>query len=201
MNNRRTWHVGRAPFGAKPRPPRASTSSPVRLGREDRDPRPSWTVDPPDGWARSRDPRRAAVVRRARDARADASLFLDLLLQRSIDNYREAQRRDGVTVFDRGIPDCIAYAVVLGLDHGASVVASRRYRYNREVLVTEPWEEIDTFDEERTISFEDTIEFQAAIRDAYDRAGYSLVEVRRDSIANRATFMRKFVHSAGAFRR
>ena len=105
----------------------------------------------------------------------DASLFLDLLLQRSIDKHVAAQRWEGSVVFDRGIPDCIAYAVMLGVDPTPSVLASQRHRYNNQVLLLEPWEEIYVVDEERTMSFADTVPFHGALTDAYERAGYSLV--------------------------
>ena len=93
-------------------------------------------------------------------------------------------------VFDRGVPDCVAYAVLMGTDPTAGRAACERYRYHPEVLVVEPWEEIYVTDAERTMSFADTIPFHAALVDAYERAGYSLVEVPRDSAENRAAFVR-----------
>ena len=123
----------------------------------------------------------------------DASLFLDLLLQRSIDKHVAAQRWGGSVVFDRGIPDCLAYAVMLGVDPTRSLVASQMHRYNNEVLLLEPWEEIYVVDEERTMSFADTVVFHGALTDAYERAGYSLVPVPRESAENRAAFLRDFI--------
>jgi predicted ATPase len=38
----------------------------------------------------------------------DRSLFVELLLQRSIDKHEAVQRSDGIALFDRGVPDCIA---------------------------------------------------------------------------------------------
>lgn len=123
----------------------------------------------------------------------DARLFLDLLLQRSIDKHVVAQRWEGSVVFDRGIPDCIAYAVMLGVDLTPSLLASQRHRYNNKVLLLEPWEEIYVRDEERTMTFADTVPFHRALTDAYERAGYTLVELPRDSVEKRAAFLRDFV--------
>ena len=120
----------------------------------------------------------------------DPSLFVDLLLQRSIDKHETAQRREGPVAFDRGVPDCVAYAVLMGTDPTEGRAACERYRYHPEVFVVEPWEEIYATDAERTMSFADTIPFHAALVDAYERAGYSLVEVPRDSAENRAAFVR-----------
>ena len=123
----------------------------------------------------------------------DPSLFLDLLLRRSIDKYEAAQRWEGPVVFDRGIPDCVAYAVLLGVDPASSVLASQTHRYHSEVLFLEPWEEIYTVDDERTMSFADTLPFHEALVDAYERAGYTIVEVPRDSVEDRAAFVRDLI--------
>jgi predicted ATPase len=123
----------------------------------------------------------------------DPSLFVDLLLRRSIDNHRAAQRWEGPVVFDRGVPDCVAYATLMGVDPAPSVLASRRFPYHTKVLVLGPWEEIYNVDDERTMSFADTAPFHRALMDAYEQAGYTLVEVPRDSIEGRAAFVRDFV--------
>lgn len=116
----------------------------------------------------------------------DPSLFVDLLLRRSIDKHEAAQRLEGV-------PDCVAYAALLGTDPTPSILASEVYRYQSEVLVLEPWEEIYTVDEERTMSFADTVAFQGALVDAYERTGYVLIEVPRDSVEARVAFVRDFI--------
>jgi predicted ATPase len=123
----------------------------------------------------------------------DPSLFVDLLLRRSIDKHEAAQHWEGSALFDRGVPDCIAYAALMGIDPTPSILASEAYRYHNEVLVLEPWEEIYTVDEERTMSFAATLPFQRALVDAYERAGYVLVEVPRNSVENRAVFVREFI--------
>jgi predicted ATPase len=123
----------------------------------------------------------------------DPSLFVDLLLRRSIDKHRAAQGWEGPAIFDRGVPDCVAYATLMGVDPAPSVLASQTYRYHSEVLVLRPWEEIYRVDDERTMSFADTAPFHRALTDAYERAGYILVEVPRDSIEGRAAFVRDVV--------
>jgi predicted ATPase len=123
----------------------------------------------------------------------DPSLFVDLLLRRSIEKHEGAQRSQGPSIFDRAVPDCVAYATLMGIDPAPSVLASERYRYHAEVLVLQPWEEIYTVDDERTMSFADTIPFQQALVDAYERAGYTLVEVPRDSVEDRTAFVRDFI--------
>ncbi len=96
-------------------------------------------------------------------------------------------------MFDRGVPDCIAYAVLMEIDPTPSLLASEVYRYHPEILILEPWEEIYSVDDERTMSFADTLPFQEALLEAYERAGYVLVDVPRDSVVNRAAFVREFI--------
>lgn len=119
----------------------------------------------------------------------DAATFVELLLEVAIADHERASLGGGPTLFDRGIPDCIAYAVHLGVDPEPSVHASDRHRYHDEVLVLEPWEEIYSTDDERTMSFADTVTFHAGLEDAFDRSGYRRVTVPRGSPADRAAFV------------
>ncbi len=115
--------------------------------------------------------------------------FVELLLDAAVADHERALGA-GPTLFDRGIPDCIAYAIHLGVDPGPSIRASERYRYHDEVLIVEPWEEIYVTDDERTMSFADTVAFHAALEEAFDRSGYRRVAVPRGSTSERAAFVK-----------
>jgi predicted ATPase len=128
----------------------------------------------------------------------DPSRFVDLLLRRSIDEHEACVRGGATTLFDRGVPDCVAYATVLGTDPTLSVSASERYRYHGTVLLFEPWEDIYEVDEERTMSFDAVVAFHTALVDAYERARYAFLPVPRNSIDRRATFVRDFIARAEA---
>jgi len=121
----------------------------------------------------------------------DPALFVELLLRLSIERHAEAiDTVASAALFDRGVPDCIAYAVVLGTDPAPSIAAAARHRYHPEVLLLEPWEQIYATDDERTMSFEDTILFHHALVDAYTRSGYALTAVPRGSVEDRVAFVR-----------
>jgi predicted ATPase len=124
---------------------------------------------------------------------SNPSLFVDLLLQRSIDNHEKAQEWGGSVLFDRGVPDCVAYARLLGTDPEPSIRATAAYRYNREVLVTWPWAEIYTTDDERKMTFDATVEFHRLLEAAYEQAGYTLLEVPRGSVEDRVAFVERFI--------
>jgi predicted ATPase len=127
----------------------------------------------------------------------DPSLFVDLLLRRSIEKY-EAARGSGETVlFDRGIPDCVVYAVRAGADPTSGLAAVEAFRYERHVLFLEPWQDIYTTDDERIMGFDDTVSFGEALGEVYHRSGYVLVDVPRAAIDARAEFVREFLRRPG----
>src|SRR5262245_45946752 len=123
----------------------------------------------------------------------DRSRFVDLLLRRSIEKYRSAQGSGGPALFDRGIPDCIVYAIRAGADPGPSIQAAANFRYESRVLFLDAWKDIYSTDEERLMSFEDTMSFGEALRDVYERSGYDLVPVPKGPIRERAAFLREFI--------
>jgi predicted ATPase len=138
--------------------------------------------------------RRVLAEQRAIDGRGtpdrDPSIFVHLLLERAIEDHEEAQSGEGPVLFDRGLPDCVAYAVLLAVDARDAQAAAERYRYGPEVFLLEPWEDIYVTDHERTMSFADTVAFQALILEAYRRTGYELVSVPRADVGTRVAFVR-----------
>jgi predicted ATPase len=128
----------------------------------------------------------------------DPALFVHLLLQRSIVKYETALKSGGTVLFDRGVPDCVVYAILAGADPGPSRAAVDLYRYQPHVLFLKPWSDIYETDEERIMTFDDTVSFSEALRDVYERSGYTLVEVPRGSLDERAAFVRMMVARFGA---
>jgi predicted ATPase len=120
----------------------------------------------------------------------DSSLFVHLLLQRSIEKYETAQGSGGTVIFDRGVPDCVVYAARAGVDPAPGLAAIDKCRYQPHVLFLEPWSDIYETDEERVMSFDDTVSFSEMLRDVYERSGYTLVVVPNGSVEDRAAFVR-----------
>ena len=123
----------------------------------------------------------------------DPSMFVRLLLELAIEDHGKVRRGDGPVLFDRGVPDCVAYANLLGVDPSASLEATARFRYRRKVFVLEPWEDIYVTDDERTMSFAETLAFHEQILDAYRSAGYELVTVPRSDVKQRVSFVRSLI--------
>jgi predicted ATPase len=122
------------------------------------------------------------------EAQPDAAWFVDGLVERSVQAFRDASP-GVVTLFDRGLPDCVAHAVVSGVDQRAALEAATTHRYDEPVFLLPPWEEIYATDAMRTATFEEAADFFSAIVEAYDRLGYEPIEVPRGSVGERAAFI------------
>ena len=129
---------------------------------------------------------RAATGERTLDARPE--LFLERLISRSLDKYRSASMSQS-TVFDRGLPDCVAYATVFGLDTRAASDAASTHRYDTPVFVAGPWEEIYTTDDMRRATFAQAEAFHEAVISAYERFGYQTVELPKAPIQERVALI------------
>lgn len=118
-------------------------------------------------------------------------LFVALLLKKSVEDFDSV---DGdVVVFDRGVPDCIAYATVSGVDATAAQEASRTYRYAQTVFLAPPWREIYTKDELRRATYEQIEEFHKHVVDAYSELGYELIELPKLRVEDRAGFVERWL--------
>jgi predicted ATPase len=120
----------------------------------------------------------------------DPDLFSMLMLSRAIHDYQEHSTLEEPVVFDRGIPDMVAYARLFGLDETPYRNAAQEFRYHRTVFYFPPWEEIYTTDSERKMSFEDAKAFGVVVRSIYETFGYRMLEVPRFSLEERVQFIR-----------
>jgi len=119
----------------------------------------------------------------------DAPLFNQLMLSRAIYLYSANSQTDGAVVFDRGLPDLIAYAGLFDLDAAVYERAAKTYRYNPTVFYFPGWPDIYTLDDERKMDFESANGFGEKVAGVYRRLGYRSIEVPRIPIAGRVGFI------------
>lgn len=120
-------------------------------------------------------------------------LFLRRLVQRSIDDFNSAS--DGTVVFfDRGLPDCVAYAAVFGMDPEPFLEQANGFRYDSPVFIAPPWKEIYTRDALRRATFEQVEAFHLHLRSAYLQLGYELIELPRTSPRGRVETITEHLH-------
>ncbi len=120
---------------------------------------------------------------------ANRERYTALMLGRSIADFEKYSRAGLAMFFDRGIPDVLCYARLIGLQEDGIRSACERYRYNRMVFLAPPWEEIYATDSERKQTFEEAVETCRVMSGAYRDCGYELIELPLVSAAERAEFV------------
>ncbi|GGG84902.1 AAA family ATPase [Edaphobacter dinghuensis] len=124
---------------------------------------------------------------------SDTARYCALMLKRSIASYEEHASREfasvEVTFFDRGIPDTLCYARLVGLPEDQIVEACRKYRYAQRVFLAPPWKEIYARDAERKQSFGEAERTYELMTQTYEDCGYEVVEIPRVSVEERVDFI------------
>lgn len=119
----------------------------------------------------------------------DLSCFADRCLEqmlKELDKHPSA----GLTFFDRGIPDIIAYLRLAGKPVKREFLeAGFEPSYEKKVFILPPWKEIYTNDAERWQSADEAAFIYKSIVETYSGFTYSLVEVPRLCLEGRAEFI------------
>jgi len=121
-------------------------------------------------------------------------LLVERLVARSIEKY-DAAPQEGIVIYDRGLPDCVAYARAYGVDPTAPLAAAAERRYNGPVFIAPPWEEIYSVDDMRRATFEQVTAFHDELVTAYHDLGYDLVHLPKAPVAERAQLVRSLLES------
>lgn len=116
-------------------------------------------------------------------------LFTMLMLSRSIQDYTAHRPEAETVVFDRGIPDMIAYARLFRLDETPYANAGREFRYNPNVFYFPAWENIYTTDSERKMSFADASAFGKLVKSIYEGCGYHVLDIPHLTVEERVQFI------------
>lgn len=123
----------------------------------------------------------------------DPKLFTDLLLSRSIYQFKQMENHKGPVIYDRGIPDNIGYALLFDLDKKPVINAANQYRYNKRIFFLPAWKEIYETDDERKMTFDQALRFGDDIRKIYEDLGYSIIEVPMEIPNKRAKFIQNAI--------
>jgi predicted ATPase len=118
-------------------------------------------------------------------------LFLQMMFDRSVETYHTADNNNNSLIFfDRGIPDSITYAKIIGFEKTEAMEdEASHYRYNRNIFFLSPWREIYTIDDERKQSWDEAVVSSELNAETYRRLNYSLVNVPNDLPEKRADFI------------
>lgn len=117
----------------------------------------------------------------------DPALFVERMLQTAIADYDGAS---GVTLFDRGLPDLLAFCAHYGFADSHVRTALSPRPYQSPIFFLPAWEVIYRQDQERKLDFEGATAFGALIHTAYVSCGYEIIEVPRGNLDDRVAFIR-----------
>lgn len=112
--------------------------------------------------------------------------FADQMLALSISDYQQAS---DATLFDRALPDLLAFCHYYQLEQGPVEAAIAAHPYRSPVFFLPAWQEIYQQDEDRRLDFAGAAAFGNLTRRAYLSSGYELIEVPKASIPARAEFI------------
>lgn len=116
--------------------------------------------------------------------------FAEIALERMLVQHEQARQRGGLTFFDRGLPDLIAYMEVGGRPVPAACYrAAEQHAYHAEVLLTPPWPAIYINDAERWQTFSESVVLYNQLVVTYQRLGYRLLELPQVPVPERVLFV------------
>ena len=104
-------------------------------------------------------------------------------------DHAAAAARGETVLFDRGLPDLLAFADWYDLPGAEIERACRRFRYTPHVFWLPAWKDIYASDAERTLDFAGASAFGDRLQTAYARAGYTLIDVPLGTVTERAAFV------------
>ncbi|SFT43526.1 Predicted ATPase [Actinopolyspora lacussalsi subsp. righensis] len=120
----------------------------------------------------------------------DRALFAELMLSWEMRSHHWARQRQGVVLFDRGVPDVLGYLRLTGTAVPEHVhAAAEKFRYNHRVFVAPPWPEIFDRDEQRRQDLAEAERTHEMMVETYTELGYELVTLPRVDPQARADFV------------
>lgn len=123
--------------------------------------------------------------------------FVDMLFERSVEQFEQVTERRRPVFFDRGILEPVGAFRKLGKPIPKHIrTAVRRYRYASRAFVAPPWRDIYRTDPERPYSWQDAVSDHDGNVEIYSNAGYELVELPCASVEERVAFVLDHVEGA-----
>ncbi|MGZ9676499.1 AAA family ATPase [Flavobacterium sp. GNP001] len=117
-------------------------------------------------------------------------LFSEMLLEGRKKQFSNAAKEPHEVVFiDRGIPDVLAYMHYIGDTYPDSFDAACREHLYSKIFLLPPWEEIYISDEARYENFEQAQIIYNHLVETYQKYGYNLIEVPKDTVENRIQYI------------
>lgn len=129
----------------------------------------------------------------------DLGGFAELALGRMVAQHAAARQRGGITFFDRGLPDLIAYLTAAGLPvPSAYHRAVADYPYQKLAFLAPPWPDIYVNDPERWHTPAEAATLYEVLHDTYESLGFEVCVLPQATVAARVAFVQATLAAKGA---
>jgi len=129
----------------------------------------------------------------------DLGGFAELARARMVAQHAAASRRGGITFFDRGLPDLIAYLTAAGVPVAPAYYrAVADYPYQRLAFLAPPWPEIYVNDPERWQTPAEAAALYETLHATYAALGFDVCVLPRTTVAARVAFVQATLAASGA---
>ncbi|MBU2997328.1 ATP-binding protein [Cellulophaga baltica] len=121
---------------------------------------------------------------------SDPLLFSERILAGRLKQYNQANDvKKSIVFFDRALPDVVAYLDCFGTKYSKEFDTICQENKYDIIFLLPPWKEIHTSDNERYENFEEALKIHDFLKKTYKKFGYKIIEVPKDTIENRVTFI------------
>ncbi len=128
----------------------------------------------------------------------DLSGFAELARGRMVAQHTAASQRGGLTFFDRGLPDLIAYLTAAGLPVAPAYYrAVADYPYQRLAFLAPPWPDIYVNDPERWQTPAEAAALYEVLHATYAALGFDVCVLPRTTVAARVAFVQAALGARG----
>lgn len=129
----------------------------------------------------------------------DLGGFAELARARMVAQHAAASQRGGLTFFDRGLPDLIAYLTVAGLPVAPAYYrAVAEHPYQSLAFLAPPWPAIYVNDPERWHTPAEAAALYEALHATYEALGFEVCVLPRTTVAARVAFVQAALAARGA---
>lgn len=120
-------------------------------------------------------------------------LYMEIMFHRSLESFEKVMNdHNGINpiYFDRGFLDALCYASLEGIPVDLEMkTLTETNRYNNNVFILPPWQEIYHTDEQRKQDWNEAVFTYNKMIQTYRSYQYELVEVPKTSVSKRADFV------------
>ncbi|WP_136465380.1 AAA family ATPase [Flagellimonas onchidii] len=113
----------------------------------------------------------------------------DLLYGRTAHFKESLDSNTSVSIFDRGIPDVLAYMDFFDQSYDQEFISTcENHRYDM-IFIAPPWKEIYVSDNERLETFEEAQSIHDVLMHTYTRFGYDPILIPKKTVPERVSFV------------